>query len=75
MSVADEICAQQFTERQYLTPTDLSGPDTLKQQIVAARRQVSGLRLTVEGVVAQVDNVRARMVAPALIRRPERRSR
>lgn len=63
LSVADEICAQQFIEHQYLSPTGLYGPETLKQQILAARREVSGLSLTIEDVVAQGDQVWARMVA------------
>jgi predicted SnoaL-like aldol condensation-catalyzing enzyme len=63
LSVADEVCAQHFIEHQYLSPTGLSGPETLKQQIMAARREVSGQSLTIEEIVAQGDKVWARMVA------------
>ena len=63
LSVADEICAQHFIEHQYLSPTGLSGPEILKQQILAARREVSGLTLTVEDVATHGDKVWARMVA------------
>jgi predicted ester cyclase len=63
LSVADEVCAQRFSEHQYLLPTDLSGPETLKLEIQTARREFSGLSLTIEDVVAQGDKVWARMVA------------
>lgn len=63
LSVADEVCAQRFSEHQYLVPTDLSGPETLKLEIQAARREIDGLSLTIEDIVSRGDKVWARMVA------------
>lgn len=63
LSVADEVCAEKFSEHQYLAPTDLSGPENLKVIIQSARKQVDGLTLTIEDIVADGDKVWARMVA------------
>jgi predicted ester cyclase len=63
LSVADEVCAEKFSEHEYLAPTDLSGPETLKVMIQSARREVDGLTLTIEDIVADGDKVWARMVA------------
>ena len=63
LSVADEVCAEKFSEHEYLAPTDLSGPEILKVMIQSARREVDGLTLTIEDVVADGDKVWARMVA------------
>jgi predicted ester cyclase len=63
LSVADEVCAEKFSEHEYLAPTDLSGPENLKVMIQSARREVDGLTLTIEDVVADGDKVWARMVA------------
>ncbi len=62
LSVADEVCADKFSEHEYLAPTDLPGPEILKSQIEAARREVTGLTLTIEDIVADGDKVWARMV-------------
>ncbi len=63
LSVADEVCAQEFSEHEYLAPTDLPGPEILKAQIQAARNEVSGTALTTEDIVADADKVWARIVA------------
>jgi ketosteroid isomerase-like protein len=63
LSVADEICAEGFSEHQYLAPTGLPGPEILKATIQSARSQVHGLTLTIEDIVADGDKVWARMVA------------
>jgi ketosteroid isomerase-like protein len=63
LSVADELCALRFAEHQYLLPTHLSGPEILKIEIEAARREVQGLKLTIEDIVADGDKVWARMLA------------
>jgi predicted ester cyclase len=63
LSVADEVCAEKFSEHEYLAPTDLSGPENLKVMIQSARREVDGLTLTIEDIVADGDKVWARMVA------------
>ena len=63
LSVADEVCARAFVEHQYLLPTDLPGPEILKIEIQSARREIRGLVLTIEDIVAQGDKVWARMVA------------
>lgn len=60
LSVADEVCAPQLLEHEYLSPTDLSGPDILKSQIAAARRSIGGLTLTLEASVETEDTVWAR---------------
>jgi predicted ester cyclase len=63
LSVADEVCAQRFSEHQYLLPNNLSGPETLKIEIQSARKEVGNLSLTIEDIVASGDKVWARMVA------------
>ena len=63
LSVADEICAQELAEHEYLAPTDIPGPEILKSQIREARRDVGGLALTIEDIVESGDTVWARMVA------------
>jgi predicted ester cyclase len=63
LSVADQVCAQRFSEHQYLLPNNLSGPETLKIEIQAARKEIGNLFLTIEDIVAAEDKVWARMVA------------
>jgi ketosteroid isomerase-like protein len=63
LSVADEVCAEQFAEHEYLAPTDLPGPEILKSQIRAARSEVAGIALTIEELVEDGDKVWARLVA------------
>jgi ketosteroid isomerase-like protein len=63
LSVADEVCALRFSEHQYLLPTNLSGPETLKIEIQSARNEVRDLSLTIEDIVASGEKVWARMVA------------
>jgi ketosteroid isomerase-like protein len=63
LSVADEVCAGAFVEHQYLLPTDLPGPEILKLEIQSARKEILGLVLTIEDIVADRDKVWARMVA------------
>jgi predicted ester cyclase len=63
LSVADEVCAQHFSEHQYLLPTNLSGPDTLKIEIQSARKEIADLTLTIEDIVDSGDKVWARMLA------------
>jgi ketosteroid isomerase-like protein len=63
LSVADEVCAQRFAEHQYLLPADLPGPQILKIEIEAARKEIHDLVLTIEDSVADGDKVWARMVA------------
>lgn len=66
LSVADEVCAHRFSEHQYLLPADLSGPETLKIEIQAARKDVRDFSLTIEDMVASGDKVWARMVATGI---------
>lgn len=63
LSVADEVCAKEFSEHQYLAASDLPGPENLKIIIQSAREKVHGLTLTIEEIVADGDKVWARMVA------------
>jgi ketosteroid isomerase-like protein len=63
LTVADEICAHQLTEHEYLAPTDIPGPEILKSQIQAARSEVAGIVLTIEDMVEDGDKVWARMIA------------
>jgi hypothetical protein len=66
LSVADEVCAHRFSEHQYLLPADLSGPETLKIEIQAARKDVRDFSLTIEDMVASGGKVWARMVATGI---------
>jgi ketosteroid isomerase-like protein len=63
LSVADEVCADNFTEHEYLASPDLSGPENLNGMIQSARKQIDGLTLTIEDIVTDEDKVWARMVA------------
>jgi predicted ester cyclase len=47
-------------------PADLSGPETLKIEIQAARKDVRDFSLTIEDMVASGDKVWARMVATGI---------
>jgi ketosteroid isomerase-like protein len=60
LSVADEVCAERLLEHEYLSKTDLPGPDILKSQIDDARRSIKDLRLTLEAFVETEDTVWAR---------------
>ena len=62
LSVADEVCAQQLIEHEYLALRDVPGPEILKNQIHAARKDVGGLTLTIEDIVEVDGKVWARMV-------------
>src|SRR4051794_8797219 len=48
VSVADDICAAKLTEHEYLSKTDVPGPEILKDQIQTARRNINGFALTIE---------------------------
>ena len=63
LSVADEICASDFAEHQYLLPSSLPGPEILKIEIQSARKEIHNLTLVIEDIVADGDKVWARMVA------------
>jgi ketosteroid isomerase-like protein len=63
LTVADEICAAQLIEHQYLTRADLPGPQILKAQIEDARRSIKDLTLTVEAIAESGDTVWARCKA------------
>ena len=63
LSVADEVCAHQLVEHQYLLPTHLPGPEILKIEIQSARREIHDLALTIEDIVVDGNKVWARMVA------------
>ncbi|MET4203084.1 ester cyclase [Bradyrhizobium sp. LA6.12] len=60
---ADEICAENLVEHEYLSPTDIPGPQILKAQIEDARRSIRDLTLAVEAVVEAGDTVWARSKA------------
>jgi ketosteroid isomerase-like protein len=63
LTVADEICAATLVEHQYLTKTDISGPQILKGQIADARQSIKELKLTIEASVETDDTVWARCKA------------
>jgi predicted ester cyclase len=63
LSVADEVCVDRLLEHQYLTNTNLPGPDILKSQIESARRSIRDLKLTLEASVETEDTVWARCKA------------
>lgn len=60
LSVADDVCAQKLAEHEYLSKTDIPGPEILKDQIRTARGTIKGLTLTVEDLVEHGDKVWAR---------------
>jgi len=63
VSVADEVCADRLVEHQYLTPTNLPGPEILKAQIRNARLEVADLHLAIEELVEAGDKVWGRIKA------------
>ena len=58
--VADEVCAERLQEHEYLSRTDLTGPDILKSQIEEARSNITNLTLTLEAFVETEDSIWAR---------------
>ncbi|MGY3546422.1 ketosteroid isomerase-like protein [Bradyrhizobium sp. USDA 4472] len=60
LSVADEFCADQIVEHEYLAKTAIPGPQILKAQIEDARHSIKGLKLTIEAIVEAGDTVWAR---------------
>ena len=60
LTVADEVCGATLIEHQYLTRTDLPGPQILKAQIEDARRSIKNLKFTIEAVIESDDTVWAR---------------
>ena len=60
LTVADEVCAARLIEHEYLSPTDLPGPEILKSQIRQARTEMVGLQLSIEDMVVDGDKVWAR---------------
>ena len=60
LSVADEVCAERLVEHEYLSKTDVPGPEILKSQIEDARRSIKDLKFTLEAFVETQDTVWAR---------------
>jgi ketosteroid isomerase-like protein len=63
LTVADEVCAEKLIEHEYLSKTDLPGPQILKAQIEDARGSIKNLRLAIEAIVEAGDTVWARSKA------------
>jgi ketosteroid isomerase-like protein len=63
LTVADEVCAETLIEHEYLSKTDIPGPQILKAQIEDARRSIKDLKLSIEAVVETGDTVWARSKA------------
>ncbi|WP_128970540.1 ester cyclase [Bradyrhizobium tropiciagri] len=63
LTVADEICAETLIEHEYLSKTDIPGPQILKAQIEDARRSIRDLKLSIEAIVEAGDTVWARSKA------------
>ena len=63
LTVADEICAENMVEHEYLAKAELPGPQILKAQIEEARHSVRDFQLTVEAVVETSDTIWARSKA------------
>lgn len=57
LSVADEICAEMLIEHEYLSKTDIPGPQILKAQIEDARRSIKDLKLSIVTTVESGDTV------------------
>jgi hypothetical protein len=57
LTVADEVCAERLVEHEYLSKTDVPGPEILKAQIEDARRSIKDLQLSIEAVVETQDTV------------------
>lgn len=57
LSVADEICAEMLIEHEYLSKTDIPGPQILKAQIEDARRSIKDLKLSIVATVESGDTV------------------
>lgn len=57
LAVADEVCAEKLIEHEYLSKTDIPGPQILKAQIEGARHSIKDLVLTMEAVVETNDTV------------------
>jgi ketosteroid isomerase-like protein len=66
LTVADEVCAEKLTEHEYLSKTDVPGPQILKAQIEDARHNIKDLKLTIEAIVETNDTVWARSKATGL---------
>ena len=63
LTVADEVCAEKLIEHEYLSKTDIPGPQILKAQIDDARQSIKELKLTIEAIVETTDTVWARSTA------------
>jgi ketosteroid isomerase-like protein len=66
LTVADEVCAEKLIEHEYLSKTDVPGPQILKAQIEDARRSIKDLKLTIEAIVETGDTIWARSKAMGL---------
>ena len=62
LSVADEICAPNVIEHEYLAAAHLPAPEILKSQIQEARTALTNFHLTIEDMVEDCGKVWARMV-------------
>jgi predicted ester cyclase len=65
LSVADRFAGVTIIEHEYLAPVGVTGADSLRAQITAARAEAPGLTMTVEDMVSDGDKVWARSVAQA----------
>jgi ketosteroid isomerase-like protein len=63
LAVADEVCSEKLIEHEYLSKTDVPGPQILKAQIEDARHSIKDLKLTIEAIVETGDTVWARSKA------------
>lgn len=63
LTVADEVCAENLIEHEYLSKTGIPGPQILKAQIEDARHSIKDLKLTIEAIVEAGDTVWARSKA------------
>lgn len=72
LSIADEVCAAELIEHEYLSKADIPGPQILKAQIEDARHSIKGLKLTIEAIVEAGDTVWARSKATGVDPRSEK---
>jgi predicted ester cyclase len=66
LTVVDEIAAPRVEEHEYLAPTDLSGPETLKTGIRETRKAIQMMQMTIEDIAESGDKVWSRLLVKGI---------